>query len=323
MGIGPDIDNRLELFKVLADRTRLQLLVLAAEEELAIGELAELMEESQPNLSRQVAPLRKLGVLAERRQGTRVLVRLADGAACDPVIADALALGRQLCESNGVLSKIAPLIERRDAPSREFFARPRDPQESLAFPAELPAYLAAVAPLLVEHRLAIDVGTGDGSLLEVLAPLFERVVAIDREPAQLDHARARLEARGYANVQFEVADLLDDAVDPGVLPVGQADAVFASRLLHHAPRPALAVARLAALARPGGTVTVLDYLAHDDEGMRKDQADLWLGFSRDELRRFCSEGGLTAPRLQDIPRSFHSAGPDRHLSWCLLTARRA
>lgn len=315
-------DNRWELYRVLAEPLRLRLLAAAAQEELTIGELAELMGESQPNVSRHVALLRKLDLLAERKQGTRVLVRLADATRSDAVVADALAAGRELCESEGTLERIALLIKRRDAPAREFFARvPREPSQP-SHPEELAAYLMAIAPLIERHELAVDVGMGEGRLLEVLAPLFDNVIGIDREPAQLERAAERVRLRGYRNVELLTGDLLSGSVQALVERLGLADAVFASRVLHHAPRPAEAMTRLAALAREGGAVIVLDYASHDDETMREQQADLWLGFSAEELRRFAFDAGLIDVRMSVIPQGFRGEGPDRHLPWQLFSARR-
>src|SRR6516162_5398655 len=93
--------ERWELYRILSEPVRLRLLALAADEELAIGELAELLGESQPNVSRHTAPLRQAGLLAVRKQGTRTLVRLADGAHADAVVADALGSGRALCDEDG------------------------------------------------------------------------------------------------------------------------------------------------------------------------------------------------------------------------------
>ena len=323
MRLAEPAGKRWELYRVLGDPLRLQLLAVAAVEELAIGELADLLGESQPNVSRHVSLLRKLGLLAERKQGTRVLVRLADDAREDAVVADAITAGRTLCEPEGTLERIADLIKRRDQPAREFFARAQSPDaNAMAYPNELPAYLSAMAPLITRRELAVDVGTGEGRLLDVLAPVFKQVIAIDREPAQLAVAKERAKVRGYQNVQFLAGDLLDPAVRAAVTVAGLADAVFASRVLHHAPRPADTVRRLTRLVRPGGTLVVLDYAPHADESMREQQADLWLGFAPEELGRFATQAGLCDVGLRTIPRSFCGTGPDRHLSWQLFTARR-
>src|SRR4029079_4608188 len=115
--------TRWELYRVLAEPVRLRLLALAAEEELAIGELAGLLGESQPNVSRHLTPLKQAGLVLVRREETRGLVRIAEAASADPVVADALASGRALCEADGSLMRIAEVLRERDRVAREFFAR--------------------------------------------------------------------------------------------------------------------------------------------------------------------------------------------------------
>jgi DNA-binding transcriptional ArsR family regulator/SAM-dependent methyltransferase len=314
-------DKRWELYKVLGEPLRLRLLALAAHEEFSIGELSELLEESQSNVSRHAAALRKLGMLTERRQGTRVFVRLLDAASDDAVIRDALGAGRTLCENEGVFARVPDLIRRRDAAAREFFAKSKDRPDAdlVGYPAELPAYLAMLSGLIPARELAIEVGTGDGRLLEVLAPIFQRVIALDRESSRLELAAQRLARRGHKNVELVCADL-NEAASLEDLP--QADVVVASRVVHHAPRPAEAMRALARRVRPGGTLLVLDYEAHDDESMRDEQADLWLGFGSAELQAHATAVGLSEVRVTRVPQPFHPAGPDAHLHWHVLSARR-
>jgi ArsR family transcriptional regulator len=326
--------TRWELYRVLAEPVRLRLLALAAEEELAIGELASLLDESQPNISRHLTPLKQAGLVLVRREGTRGLVRIAEAAAADPVVADALASGRALCEADGSLARIAEVLRERDQVAREFFAQESDDarkREMTDATDATAAYVAALARLIPERRLAVDAGTGDGALLDVLAPSFDRVVAVDRSGAQLDRARGRVARRGYSNVSLLKAELgapeLREHVGEG------ADVVFASRLLHHAPRPVDLVRQLASLARPsggasssragglGGAVVIVDYARHDDESMRN-EADLWLGFDASELKRFAREAGLEDADVIRIPAAWCGKGKDSHLPWQVMVARR-
>jgi len=149
-------DKRWELYKVLGEPLRLRLLALAAHEEFSIGELSELLGESQSNVSRHAAALRKLGMLGERRQGTRVFVRLLPAASHDAVIRDALEAGRTLCANDGVFERVPELIRRRDAAAREFFAKSKDKADAdlVGYPAELPAYLAMLSGLIPARELA-------------------------------------------------------------------------------------------------------------------------------------------------------------------------
>ncbi len=312
-----DSDTRWHLYRLLGDPTRLRLIALAAEEELGVGELAELLDESQPNVSRHAAQLRQAGLLANRKQGNRTLVHLADGVVGDPVIADALRAGRKLCTEDGSLARVADVVARREARTREFFAQPGSAEVGLS--PDLPAYLAAFAGLIGDRELAVDAGTGDGALLDLLAPLYRRVVALDRSDAQLARARQRVKARRYANVEL-VEDQIGGPVVQGKLG-GGADLVVAARVLHHAPRPRPAMRELAGMARPGGRVLVIDYARHEDEKMSEQQADIWLGFSPDELRGYAEGAGLSDVSVGEIPQ-YPRGGPDAHIGWLWVLATR-
>lgn len=316
---------RWELYRLLAEPARLRLMALASEEELAVGELAELLGEVQPTVSRHVAALRQAGVVGVRRQGTWTLVRLSAATSGDAVVADALRTGRSLCEKDGSLGRVADVVRARESTAREFFARPGRNGAQPGPPSEMAACLAAVAPLLPDRGLAVDAGTGDGRLLEVLAPLYERVVAVDRSAAQLAIAAERVAARGFDHVDLVEAEL--DA--PELLRAVRArsrrgaDAVFAARVLHHAPKPGETLRHLAQLVRPGGVVVVLDYEHHEDEAMRSQQADLWLGFEPAELRRLARQAGLGDAQVSKVPQAWCGAGPDRHVPWQIMVARAA
>ena len=314
--------TRWELYRVLAEPVRLRLLALASEEELAIGELAGLLGESQPNVSRHLTPLKQAGLVLVRREGTRGLVRISEAAAADPVVADALGSGRALCEADGSLARIRDVLRDRDEVAREFFdsraqlpggTTPAEPADATS------AYVAALARLLPSRALAVDAGTGDGALLDVLAPAFERVVAVDRSGAQLDRARARVARHGYSNVLLLKAELGAPELR-GHVGAG-ADVVFASRLLHHAPRPVDLVRQLSQLVKVGGGVIIIDYGLHDDEGMRS-EADLWLGFDPAELKRFAREAGLEDAEVIKLPAAWCGKGKDSHLPWQVLVSRR-
>jgi ArsR family transcriptional regulator len=103
---------------------------------------------------------------------------------------------------------------------------------------------------------------------------------------------------------------------------GGADLVLAARVIHHAPRPAEAVKHLAHLARAGGAVAVIDYVHHEDEAMRDAVADLWLGFEPDELARFAKSAGLEDVRVVRVPPAWCGTGPDRHVPWQVMVARK-
>jgi ArsR family transcriptional regulator len=326
-----DAETRGELYRLLSEPVRLRLLALASVEELGVGELAELLHEGQPKISRHAAALREAGLIAARKQGTWTLIRIAPTATEDPVIADAVSAGLASCRADGTLARVDEILHARDTDTMEFFGR-FGRAGRVGPPAELGAYLAAFAPLLPHRRVAVDAGTGDGALLEVLCPIFERVLAFDRAEAQVALCRERIRRRELGNVT-----LMDGEVDSPAIstvlggladPQDGADVVFASRILHHAPAPARAVRALARLARSpgdgerGGAVAILDYEAHEDPAMREREADLWMGFEPDELQRHAKDAGLVDLNWRRLPNAWQGEGPDRHLQWQLLVAFR-
>jgi ArsR family transcriptional regulator len=192
---------------------------------------------------------------------------------------------------------------------------------------ELSAYLFALSFLPPRRApqgpplVAVDAGTGDGGMLEALAPVFGQVVAVDRSGVQLERCRARVRQRGFHTVRVVEGELSGPEVHAAVGPRG-ADVVVCARVLHHAPRPAEAVKGLVSLLRRdgAGALLVLDYERHEDEALRAHQADLWLGFEAPELVALAREAGLPDAEVHSIPQAWCGDGPDRHLPWHVLVA---
>jgi ArsR family transcriptional regulator len=316
---------RVELYRLLSDAGRLQVLALCAEEELSIGELATLLQDSQPQMSRRAQPLRQAGLLEARREGTRTLLRtnlqLEDAT---KILEDAIAEGRRLCQADGSLARVPSVLAAREAEGRQFFevAQPEGQPAPAARSDGTLAHLAALAPLMPGRSLAVDVGTGEGLLLDVLAPLYSRVIAVDRSRAQLARCAQRVAERGFTHVSLFPGEYDDASLLERVNREGGADLVCAARTLHHASRPAQAIQAFTRLLKPGGHLIVLDYLPHADEAMREAQGDVWLGFSEPELLRLMESAGLEAPQAVAVPAAFHRDGPDAHLAWHAVAARK-
>ncbi len=146
---------------------------------------------------------------------------------------------------------------------------------------------AAIAKAHVPPDAVVaDVGTGTGFVALGLAPKVAKVIGFDASPEMLAVARRNLAA--FSNVEFREA--------PGdhlPLPDGALDAAFANMYLHHAPDPAGAIRELARVLKPGGVLCLTDLDTHDHTWQREQMADLWLGFERDDIRRWFAEAGLT------------------------------
>ena len=151
--------------------------------------------------------------------------------------------------------------------------------------------LPILAPLLPGHGLAVDVGTGEGALLPLLSPLYDRVIAVDRSPARLARAAEKVGALGLPNVRLREAEIDDANLAVEIARAGGADLVVLARVLHHAARPQDLVASAARLLRAGGHLVIVDHPPHDDEGLRG-LGHVWRGFAPATVRDFLTAAGL-------------------------------
>src|SRR3989440_9942150 len=67
-----------DLFKALADRTRLRLISLIGDSEVCVCLLVEILKTSQPKISRHLAYLRRAQIVKARREGKWMHYRLVD-----------------------------------------------------------------------------------------------------------------------------------------------------------------------------------------------------------------------------------------------------
>jgi SAM-dependent methyltransferase len=297
--------GRADLFRLLGDEDRLRLLALCSEEELTVGELAQLLGESQPQVTKKSQPLREVGLLSTRRDGTRTLLKV--DADPDPVIDAAIAEGRTLCTRDGSLAKIARVVSQREELSRRLFESPNDePSPAPSADASLLAWTPLLAPLLPGRTLAIDIGTGDGALLPLLSPLYERVIAVDRSPARLARCGARIAEWGLPNVRLHEGSIEDASLAEAAGHRGGADLVVMARMLVHASRPQDAIASATRLLRAGGHLAIVDYFPHDDESLRE-QGHVWLGFEPAKLRTWLEAAKLAPIALTPFPNSHQPA----------------
>lgn len=120
----------------------------------------------------------------------------------------------------------------------------------------------------------VDLGAGAGTLALAAAPHCGRVVAVDVSPAMLAILREKVARSGATNVEVARGGFLSyDHQGP------PADFVYSRNALHHLPDfwKALALARVAALLRPGGVLFLRDLIYDLDPGAVPTAFESWLG----------------------------------------------
>ena len=156
---------------------------------------------------------------------------------------------------------------------------------------------------LPANAVVADVGTGTGFVAAGLASRATRVIGFDASPEMLAVARRNLAE--FTNVEFREAT-------GDHLPVsgGMFDGVFANMYLHHAPDPLAAIKEMTRVLKCGGVLCITDLDTHDHEWQREQMADLWLGFERDDIRRWFAEAGLHDIDVDCAEGTCNACGPD-------------
>ena len=294
-----------ELLRAIDDPTRLRLLRLLSRMELAVGELAEVLEQSQPRISRHIRILTEAELVEKRKEGSWVFLktRLDDSdspmlAATDRMLAAAEredeAFG-ELCA--GDMRRLAAIRTAREASAEFYFARHADEWDRLrtlhSDDARVEAKLAGLLRIDPAARDAaplgrmLDIGTGTGRIAELFAPYTSHVSAIDKSNDMLRVARARLQDLPPARLNLLQGDFT-------ALPFEDAsfDTVLFHQVLHYAQLPELALAEAARVTRPGGRVAIVDFAAHSFEELRERDAHARLGFTDAQMEKLLGDAGF-------------------------------
>jgi SAM-dependent methyltransferase len=293
------MDRLLTLLAAAADPTRLRLLALAARGAFCVNDFCDILGQSQPRLSRHLRLLHEAGLLERTREGVNAWYVLAQGEAG----AFARDLLRRANADDPVLAAdrrgaVRVLAERAREASEKFTRAGADWDEMRALELPAAAVEAALLRLLGERPLgrALDLGTGTGRLLELLAPNVSCGLGIDASRTMLALARVRLAKPEFAHLSVRLADMY-------ALPLHDAayDLVLLQMVLHYAEDPAQAVLEARRVLAPGGRLVVVDVAPHDRVELRERMAHRTLGFSDDDMASLLSGAGLGAEPAVIVP----------------------
>ena len=285
------MEHLLAALRAVAEPTRLRLVVLCARGELTVSELTQILGQSQPRVSRHLKLLCEAGLLDRFREGSWVFYRFCQSSRVG-------ALARLLVAACGEADPTIALdlqrlgaIKRQRADAASAYFRENAAQwhrirslyvDEVEVEAALVDIIAAADP-----RDLLDIGTGTGRMLEILAPRVEHALGIDQSREMLAVARVNLERAGLENGLVRLGDMYQLA-----LPDASFDAVVVHQVLHYADRPPAVIAEAARVLRPGGILMLVDFAPHALEFLRDEHAHRRLGFADGEVAEWCAAAGL-------------------------------
>ena len=291
------MNQPLDIFRALADDTRLRMLQLVRRMELSVGELAQVLGQSQPRVSRHVKILSDAGLLERRKEGSWVFVALGRPHAVAPIAA-ALDGWAETAPDHWAVADAARLqavrADRAAAAASWFEAHAREWDAIRSLHVAESEVEAAMAALVGDGPIGtlLDIGTGTGRMLELFGARAGTALGIDRSSEMLRLARAKLAGQP---VELRQADLYQ-------LPLadGAADVAILHHVLHFTTEPDRAIAEAARVLGPGGRLLIADFAAHDREELRARDAHTRLGFADEQVAAWFAAAGLQAARTETL-----------------------
>lgn len=311
-----DVATLVGALRAAGETTRLRLLALLSEGEHSVKDLTEILDQSQPRVSRHLKLLADAGLVTRNAEGAWAYYRLADSEA-------AAELGRWLvarldaddADRNADQERLAAVRAAQQTQAAAYFAKVADRWDELRRlhvpeAAVEAAILAAMADRTVD--LMLDLGTGTGRMLELLQGHYRRAIGLDASREMIAVARAKLTAANIAHAQVRLGDIAD--LDGGA---GRADLIVIHQVLHYFDDPGRAILQARRALRPGGDMLIVDFAPHDFEFLRAEHAHRRLGLSEAQMTGWARTAGLDVVALTRFPPTNVAEG----LTVCLWQLR--
>jgi DNA-binding transcriptional ArsR family regulator len=285
--MGQEMEQLLGGLRAAAEPTRLRLLRLCADAELTVSELTDILGQSQPRVSRHLKLLCEAGLVDRAREGSWVYYRLAEQGGGAELASRLLSL---LPAGDAILSLDRERLDsaqrlRAEAAQAYFRTNAAQWDRIRSLYIDEREVEAALLEQLGDApvNMLVDIGTGTGRMLEILAPHVGHALGIDLSREMLAVARANLERASLRNCTLRQGDMYQ-------LPLAGAeiDAVIFHQVLHYADRPSRAIA---------------DFAPHQLDFLRKEHAHRHFGFADEEIAQWCREAGLVSGAPRHLPGS--------------------
>jgi ArsR family transcriptional regulator len=293
------MENLLSGLRAAGEPTRLRLLALCAHGELSVTELTQILGQSQPRVSRHLKLLVEAGLLERFREGSLVFYRIAEGSEpsvlartlVDLLPSDDSALNRDLLRLENIRQKRMELAEayfNENASDWNEIRKLHVPEKEVEA-----LLLKLVGDEPVDSFL--DIGTGTGRILALLADRVRQGLGIDNNTAMLSLARSYLEQAKLKNVHVRKADMYSMPLEDRSI-----DLATVHLVLHHVQEPQLVINEAARTLRHNGRLLIIDFAPHQEEQLRVEHNHQRLGFSDKEIRQSLSSAGLKVGKTHSL-----------------------
>lgn len=311
-------DTLIDALKAAGEPTRLRILALLRRGDLAVGELVQILDQSQPRLSHHLKTLTTSGLVERLPEGSWVFYRARSKGWAGRVLN---ALFSELDLDAAPFEQDAAALQnvrRSRAQSAESYfsniAENWDRLRSLHYPEA--AIETAILDRINKRQFerVIDLGTGTGRMLTLLAPFAQEAEGLDMSHHMLTVARANLNRADVRNARVRQGDVTDTPFE-----TSSADLVIVHQVLHYLEQPDAVITEAARILKPGGQLFVIDFAPHDLEFLRETQGHHRLGIREEDMIAWADAAELS---VQTPVRFDPPASLDQGLSVLIWAATR-
>jgi ArsR family transcriptional regulator len=296
----------LKNLRLLADPSRIRIVLLVAREELSVAELQEILNMGQSRISTHLAQLKSAGMVEDRRRGKSVLYRLrpprgTEAKALELLLTVLRNAAAEIPEAENDAEALRLAMRRRQDKVRAYFDELAGKFGRHYVPGRSWEGLAETLLSLMPPLIVADLGAGEGTFSQLLARRAKKVIAIDNSEKMVEFGAELARKHGVTNLEYRLGDIEDIPIKSDTVELA-----FFSQALHHAQHPLTAVGEAFRILKPGGRIVVLDLLRHSFPEAREMYADVWLGFTEVEVGRFLREAGFKHIAVSIVHREAES-----------------
>jgi len=285
------MNTLLQGLRAVAEPTRLRILGICAHAELTASDIVQILGQSQPRISRHLKLMVDAGLLERNQEGNWAYYQIPRQSYCAELARTIVDI---IPDDDPDLSldldRLQSIKQQRAELAAEYFRKNASDWEALReLHVDSSKVDAALIKQLGQDKIGslLDIGTGTGHILRLLANKAEDAIGVDASLEMLAVARSSLDKTSHPNVQVRQGDMYK-------LPfkASRFDIITIHMVLHYAEYPERALKEAARVLKPGGKIVLVDFEPHNLEQLRDQHAHRWLGFETSKIENLMQNAGL-------------------------------
>jgi ArsR family transcriptional regulator len=261
-----------------------------------VNEIQHIIQAKQSNISHHLKILQEADLVSNKKEGSIIYYMLNEidkNDSKNKIIDFIKQEEKNISFYEEDSKRMESILDERKIRAEEFFNKIGPTFDSIQD--ELFKNIYSIEDVFSSFNLKfksiLDLGCGTGRNLPVLAKFAKKVIGVDSSFSMIKLAE-HLCKTNHLNYELKLGDVKK-------LPYSEEsiDCVFLNMVLHHFSNPQEALSELTKIIAPKGKLILIDLISHKNDYMQKKYADLWLGFTVEEINKWLKSSNITLKEL--------------------------